>query len=188
MSARTFLALDLNDSILDGLAAAQRALDGCGAKLRPVERDNLHVTLVFLGDVGDELLVDVCDIAAEVAAGTEPFEFAIRGLSAVPARGGVRMVWAGVADPSGRMKLLQAGLAEAMSGLGLKQEERSFSPHITLVRVKSAGPGEPLRRGVQQWAGKDFGSQLAKELTIYESRLTGDGPIYTPLARPPLGQ
>ncbi len=187
MSARTFLALEIDDAIRDLLLAAQDELGRCGVELRAVERANLHVTLVFLGDVGDEMLADVCNIAAQAAAEIEPFEFAVSGLVAVPPRGALRMVWAGVDDPTGRMTQLQAGLADGLGGLGLRQEERAFNAHITLARVRSRGPAGELRDGVARWADRDFGTHAAGEVVVFASRLTQDGPVYTPLARAPLG-
>lgn len=188
MATRTFFALDLDEPLRDALIRTQEALADRGAKLRPVGPENLHVTLVFLGDVADELLGEVLTVAAGAAASVAPFEFHLAGLAAMPPRGGIRMVWANVTDPTGRMKQLQETLAAALGGLGLRQEERSFSPHITLVRVKFADDLARFRRSVGELAKEDFGAQQAEELTAYSSTLTPTGPVYTALARCPLGQ
>jgi 2'-5' RNA ligase len=188
MPTRTFLALDLDESIRNGLTEAQHALTDCGAKFRPVAEANLHVTLQFLGDVADNQLREVLDTAAAVAGEIAPFDFNVRGLLAVPPTGLLRMVWAMAVDPSGRMSQLQEHLAEAMGALGFRQEERSFKPHITLARIKFAADGARFRQAVQQMAQRDFGLQHAAELVVYSSDLRPGSPVYTPLAHCPLGR
>ena len=188
MAVRTFLALDVDEGIRSGLVDALRRLEHCGADFKPVGLDNLHVTLNFLGDVADDLLAEVCSRAAGAAAEVENFDFDVRGLLCVPPRGPLRMVWADVTDPSGRMAKLQASLAEAMCGLGLRGEERGFHPHITLARIKYAADPQQFRQAVVELVDEDFGIQRAEELVVYASRLAPSGPVYTPLAKAALGK
>jgi len=188
MGVRTFLALDIDEGAREGLVATCRRLEHRGANFKPVEGNNLHVTLVFLGDVADELLPQVCSRAVEAASAIEPFDFDVKGLVCVPPQGQLRMVWACVTDPNGRMARLQALLADAMAELGLRTEERGFKPHITLARIKYAAHPEQFRKAVGELAGADFGIKHAEELVAYTSRLTPSGPIYTPIAKPKLGK
>jgi 2'-5' RNA ligase len=188
MAVRSFFALDVDESVREGLTEAQRALADCGATFRPVTSANLHVTLQFLGDVADDRLGEVLKAAGGAAAEIEPFDFTVAGLLAVPPRGQLRMVWATAQDPTGRMKQLQQRLAEAMEGLGFRPEERSFNPHITLVRIKFADAPARFRQSVQQMAGRNFGLQHAQELVAYGSQLTPTGPVYTLLSRMTLGR
>ena len=187
MATRTFLALDLDEAILDRLLAVQRKLDAEGGSVRWVERANLHVTLNFLGDVSDELMVEVCELSAAAAGEVEPFEFDVRGLICTPPRGPLRMLWGGIADPTGRLAKLQAGLSDALAGLGLKEEDRAYRPHITLARIKSPKGSDRLRAAAARLAGEDFGVQHAEQVVAYSSVLTEDGPIYTRVARFGLG-
>jgi 2'-5' RNA ligase len=195
MPQRTFLALDLEEATLDRMEIARRGLDAPGAGARWVARENLHLTLLFLGDVADEVLPQVCDLSAGAAGFVKPFEYEVRGLLAVPPAGALRMIWAGVEDPSGHLAELQAHLAAAMAGLGLREEERGFRPHITLARIKSMAPqgrggkaAQALRQETKAYAETSFGTQFAEEVVVYGSQLTQEGPIYTPLARAPLGK
>jgi 2'-5' RNA ligase len=188
MAVRTFLALDADEGIRAALVDASRRLEHCGANFKPVEEGNLHVTLNFLGDVADDLLAEVCSRAAGAAAAVECFDFDVKGLLCVPPRGPLRMVWAVVTDPSGRMARLQANLTEEMEGLGLRGEERGFRPHITLARIKYATHPQQFHQAVAELAGKHFGIQHAEELVTYASRLTPSGPVYTPLAKAVLGE
>jgi 2'-5' RNA ligase len=201
MPQRTFLALDLEEATLDHLAEVQAELCKGQSSARAVERENLHLTLIFLGDVADDVLAQVCELAAGAAALVKPFEYHVRGIECVPTSGPLRMVWAGVEDPTGRLAALAEGLRAALAGLGLHEETRSFHPHITLARVKSGRQGardlrtshkpyrtEAVRQAAEPYVQTDFGTQFAEEVVIYGSHLTPQGPIYAPTTRVPLGE
>ena len=201
MPQRTFLALDLENATLDHLAQVQADLCQGQSNVRPVERENHHLTLIFLGDVPDEMLSQVCDLAAGAAATVKPFEFQVRGIECVPSLGPLRMIWAGVEDATGCLAELAENLRAALAGLGLHEETRSFRPHITLARVRSGRGGEgysrsrrpahgadAVRQAAAGHAQTDFGTQWAQEVVIYGSQLTPDGPVYSPTARARLGE
>ena len=182
------MAIDLDEAILDRLAASQLTLDDGVSKINWVDRANTHITLSFLGDVTDELLADVCAIAAGAASEVEPFEIDIAGVLAAPPHGSPRMFWAGVADPTGRLGELHEKLDVGLAGLGLRQEERGFKPHVTLARIKHAVNPAALREAARRLAKQEFGIQHVEELVTYASQLTREGPIYTPIAHAKLGE
>jgi 2'-5' RNA ligase len=186
---RAFLALEIDEAIRDALARAQRTIGDAGAKVRWVAPENLHLTLHFLGEVADEALAEVCDVVAAAAAEVRPFEFRVRGVAPVPPRGrSLRMIWAGVDDPTGRLAELHAALGLALEGLGFRQERRAFRPHITMARVKLARNPDALRRAAAAFAETDFGTRLAEEVVAFSSQLTRSGAVYTAMARAPLGR
>ena len=188
MALRTFLALEIDEATRDALLKVQGSAGAGGAKINWVERQNLHVTMNFLGDVADDMIAKVCEIAAAVAADFEPFDFEVRGAVCVPPKGRqLRMIWANVDEPTGTLGRLYDGLATAFEGLGFRQEERAFKPHITLARVKYAPNADALRQAVEQLRETGFGQQHADELVVFSSRLTPDGPAYTAIAKVPLG-
>ena len=189
MATRTFFALDLDDHVRDRLVDAQQRLDCTSAKVRWVARQQLHVTLQFLGDVDDDTIGRVCSLAAEAAVAVEPFDFHVRRIICVPPGGRMRMFWAGAIDPTGRLAQLHAGLADALGQLGFQRESRGFKPHVTMARIKFANArgSSDLRAAAADLADEDFGTQHAVKLTAYASRLTPQGPRYTPLATPTLG-
>ena len=188
MSLRTFLALDLDDSILDAMEDVQGHIVDPAAKMRWMSRSNLHVTLHFLGDVADERVADLCAAMMDVAAQVRPFEFDVRGLAAMPPHGALRMVWAEVADPSGEMGVLHEMLGADLSNLGLRIEQRRFRPHVTLARIQYARDGRVLREAAALQANLDLGRQHADEVVAYASQLTPEGSIYTPICRAPLAR
>jgi len=195
MGIRTFLAVELDEATRARLAEAAAGVDTRRARVRLVSAENLHVTLNFLGDVADPQVPAVCEAARRVAAAAEPFQFAVRGLLAVPPRGAtLRMLWAGVDDSSGGMAALQAALTAALAELGFGPDRRPFRPHLTLARFKSP-PGQrgatadagAIRAAVADRADEPFGAVAAEAVTVFSSTLGPGGPTYAPLDRCPLG-
>ncbi len=187
MPVRTFLALPLDEPIVRRLAEAQAALAAVAAHIRWVEPQNLHLTVKFLGDVENDRLSDVCEVAEEIASQSDPFEITVRGLVPAPPSGSMRMVWVGVEEPTARLERMQGLLEEAYAGLGFKMENRRFHPHLTLGRVKSGQNVQRLRAAVEEFARTDFGVQPVEEIVVFSSRLTPEGPIYSPLKKAELG-
>ena len=187
MSFRTFLALDLDEEILDALGEAEDRIVDPLAKMSWTPRSNLHVTLHFLGDVMDDMITEVCEIMADVAAQVDPFDFEVQGLAAVPGGGPLRMIWAKIADPTGEMGALHELLGADLSNLGLRIEQRRFQPHVTLARIKYAHDPRAIRAAAALEAETDFGHQHVSEVVAYTSQLSPGGSIYTPICRAPLG-
>ena len=187
MALRTFLALDLDGTILDRLEEARAEIDDPGSNIRWVARENLHLTLRFLGEVSDEMIAGVCELAAGAAGQVEAFDFDVRGIACIPPRGQIRMIWAQIDDPSGELGVLHEILSAELSGLGLKEDTRSFKPHVTIARVKFIRNPDGFREAAGDHADTHFGTQHAEELVTYSSKLTPAGPIYAPVARARLG-
>jgi len=195
MSHRTFIALDVDDAVRRRLAAMRDAIrlaarrsgpGGRGDQINWVLPENFHITLKFLGDVTDAQLADVCRTVQAVAAKTEPFDFTVRGVRAVPPAGReLRMFWADVSESNGSMTKLFASLEQALSPPGFPRENRPFASHITLARVKHTRNADALRAAASQ-AAESASVVRAEHVTVYTSELTPGGSIYTPACRAPL--
>jgi len=188
MAVRTFLALDLDESILAALGEVRSRLDDRQAKMRWVAAANMHLTMQFLGDVDEGIIPAVCGAAEAAAASVQPFDFEVKGVVCVPPAGRLRMIWASVIDTSGGLAGLHEALAGELAGAGFQPEGRPFRPHLTLARIKQIRSPATIRQAAAAYKDADFGCQHVGELVTYSSQLTPDGPIYTPLSRSPLGE
>ncbi len=189
MPIRTFLALDLEPATRARLAGLVSELPDPGEDLRPVAPENLHVTIKFLGEVPDAALAGVLETAEAVAGLFEPFEWSLGPLRCIPPRGrALRMIWATVIDPSGRMTALAGELEQALIDAPVKHERRGFRGHVTLARVKNTRRANEIRAEVRGLEPGPFAKQWAEELVAYNSVLSPDGAIHTPVARGPLGR
>jgi len=189
-SIRTFLAIELPDEVRAYLAECQACLKGVGANVKWTRPEQIHLTLVFLGNVP---VADVPALVEAVRTAVAPFgPAALRatGTGQFPPGGAPRVVWVGVETRSGDLAGLQQAVAEATGPFAEKHENRRFHPHLTLGRVRfgrgrSGGPGDvrSLSRAVAEMAGAKGPEFEAAEVVLFQSDLGPRGPAYTPLAR-----
>ena len=187
MSLRVFLALDFDEPVKKQLLRLQERLTGVGAEVRWVRAEHIHLTMKFLGDVPDTVAADVCRLGQNLAAEFEPFEFTAVGAGCFSNHGRPRVIWVGVEDPSGSVRRLHDRIETTLAPLGLRRELRAFKPHITLGRVRSARNALELRAEVERNKTFQAGTQQAREITIYSSQLSPEGPVHTVMSRAVFG-
>ena len=192
MPKRTFIAVDIDEYTRKNLAEVRCKLDDPRCRINWVAPENLHVTLKFLGDVPDNELSKVCEVVGETVAQSGPVEFEVRGITAIPSLQKLRMLWAQVDEQAGLLDAIFTKIESALEPLGFPRENRPFSPHITLARIKHVPKNaaidikSTLRKSLEQYSDTEFGFISAPNITVYTSELTPDGPIYTPIAKPKL--
>jgi len=185
MPKRTFVAVDIDELTRKNLAAVRSKLDDARCKINWVAPENLHVTLKFLGDIPDNTLPKVCDAIGKTVAQSPPVEFNVRGVTTIPTLQKLRMLWANVDEPAGQLDAIFTKIEAALEPLGFPPENRPFSPHITLARIKHIPKDieHSLRKSIEEYSDTDFGFVSNADITVYISELTPDGPIYFPAAK-----
>ena len=190
---RAFFAVDLPDTLAPAVADAQAPFaDAPG--VNPVDPEQAHVTLKFLGDIGgrdDETEPTVDDViaAGERAvdrAGVAPFKCAVAGLGVFPNREYISVVWAGIDRGGDALAALHEALESETTALGVDPEEHEFTPHVTLARVENATGAEAVRDTLDA-TDPEVGSFAVDEIRLVESTLTASGPEYEVVERFPLG-
>lgn len=185
---RTFLAVEFDDAFKRSLARLQSRLDAGGRGVRWMRPEEYHLTLKFVGDLEERDLPEICDLLTEMAVECKPFEMELKGAGCFPPAGGVRIVWAGLSEPTGRLAELQSRSEALFSGLGYKQEHRAFSPHVTIARVRDARRSQELRAAVGRHADFSGGTQAVDEVVLFQSILEREGPRYVAMSRHHLGE
>ena len=181
MGVRCFVAVEVEDAdILDAIGRVQAGLMGTGADLKAVERENIHLTMKFLGDVREGLLPEV----AKAISGTSfrPFRMALRGVGVFPSLRKPRVVWAGITEGVEELSAIFRDMEPKLVELDFKPESRPFSPHITIARVRSGRNRDRLIEEVKALEDTDFGGFEARHVKLKKSVLTPRGPVYTDLA------
>jgi RNA 2',3'-cyclic 3'-phosphodiesterase len=174
---RVFLGIALPDEVRSALAVQQFLLP----LPRKADVEQLHLTLVFLGEVSDALLESAHEGFAALQA--EAFALSLRGFGLF---GGERprAFWAAVA-PSDPLMRLQARAERAARMAGCRIEARRFAPHVTLGRF--APPPFPvaarLEQAVVAGAGFTAGPWLVDEMVLWQSRPTARGRRHEELTR-----
>ncbi|MFZ5881363.1 MAG: RNA 2',3'-cyclic phosphodiesterase [Chloroflexota bacterium] len=187
---RAFIALEipapLQQAIQQQTAGLQKMADS--SLVRWVPSANLHLTLKFLGDVSPTNLQFVTQMLAREAGGCPGFSMRIGGIGAFPSPRRPRVVWVGIQAPE-PLRSLVRNLEAACTRLGYPPEERAFSPHLTLGRVKqTAGPADLQRIHAALEAAQvgPIGVVDVASVHLMKSDLKPTGSVYTRLFSAPL--
>ncbi len=187
MSVRCFIAIELPPALKEEIAIRTEKVRRSGADARWVRADNLHLTLKFLGSVPEESLEEIKSALAGAARSHEGFRLRFRGAGVFPGRSRPRVVWIDVED-SGRLLALQKDIEEAMAALGYEAEDRPFSEHLTIGRLKSPKRRDILLRELDALAVEDFGELEVAEVALMRSTLRPGGAEYSKLFAAHLGK
>ena len=184
LKLRTFIALPIDDALRRRLVAVQEELGGTGAEVKWVEPENLHVTLLFLGEVDALEVVEICRSVRGVAGPTEPFALSVAGLGAFPNPRRPRTLWVGVEEGHDELVALHHALEEALLKLGAyRREERAYTPHVTLGRVTGDDFPPPLLGRLKRESDWQGGTLMVREVHVMSSELTPEGPRYNVVSR-----
>jgi len=187
---RTFVAIELPAAVQRGLTQVQERLQRDRPPVRWVATDKIHVTLVFLGEIPGEKVAIVGESAARAAAGVAPFEIEAAGVGVFPNPNRPRVVWVGIQGEMEALRSLHARLETDLAACGFPKEDRPFSPHLTLGRVRDrATPPEvrALGQAVTALQVPSLGRWRVEHFSVIRSDLRPTGPIYTTLRQAVLG-
>jgi 2'-5' RNA ligase len=168
---RLFTALALPDPVSDSLLALQAGVPGA----RWQKREQLHLTLRFIGEMDGRDAASIDDALATISA--PAFTLELKGVGSF---GGKipRDLWAGVRASEPLMHL-QRKIESALQRIGLEPDGRKFTPHVTLARLKGAHNGSVMDFLTDHalYASAPF---PVNAFILYSSKLTSDGSIYRP--------
>ncbi|MCX5681245.1 MAG: RNA 2',3'-cyclic phosphodiesterase, partial [Candidatus Omnitrophica bacterium] len=178
-SIRAFLAIELNDQTRRKLGAIQDSLKKTNADIRWVDPKNIHLTLKFLGNVPSNTLEKLCSAIEKGLKGFSRFEFQLDSLGCFPPKGMPKILWAGVSEGSDYLEHIERSLTKQISDFCEKQENKKFSSHITLGRVRSNKNVALLINLLKESPCKLTEKQAVDHVTLFKSDLTPSGPIYS---------
>ena len=179
--ARCFVAVDLEAAVRAEIAVVTEELRRAGGDVRWVGADNLHVTLKFLGTVGEPRRDAVRAALARVAAATTPFELVVKGLGTFPSPQRARVVWVGLVGEG--MGALARRVEDQLASEGFPREDRPFTPHVTIGRVRGARGWDRVLAAMAPYCEKEFGRSGVADVVLYRSDLHPQGARYTALER-----
>ncbi len=173
-------------------AAVQRAAFACIEALRRpgdgvswVKPENLHYTLRFLGELGEDGARRAGEAAGEAAAQSRAFAAALGGLGAFPDARRARVIWAGMSEGAEALVTLARDLDRALAKRGFGAADKPFSAHLTLGRVRTPGTDWSAALAAQRVAAPQAGFGVER-ICVVESRLSPGGSIYTVRTAAPL--
>jgi 2'-5' RNA ligase len=152
-----------------------------GRVVKPIDADNLHLTLKFLGETDLTLVPQISECVEAAAARHASFSMQLVGLGAFPHVRRPSVIWVGLQGAKPLVEIAGA-LEQFLKPLGFKQERRAFHPHVTVARIRSKPPDE-LATILDVEHSTDFGSADIASVELYQSDLRSEGPRYTVLSK-----
>lgn len=184
---RLFTGIELDASVIESAAGVIDELTRRVQRLAPrgrvgwVTPERLHITVRFIGHCDD-------GVGARIRGELEPpllvrpFALAIRQLGAFPPKGTPRVIWAGLHGDLAELHAVERAVTERLARVGIPPEDRPYSPHLTLGRVKEPG-GLKVGAVFQGLEDAVLGTTAVEAITLFESRVSSKGPTYVPLLR-----
>jgi RNA 2',3'-cyclic 3'-phosphodiesterase len=186
---RAFIAVEIPREIREAVGKATAPLQkGIGSIVRWVPVENMHLTLKFLGDVSPTNVEMLSEMLRAEAGLFNCFELRLNGLGSFPNLKRPRVLYIGIQAPA-MLEALQRGIESASRRLGYESEERGFSPHLTIGRVKqnvTATEQQAIRRALEDTRIDLLGTARVDSVHLYKSDLKPTGSIYTRLYSAPL--
>lgn len=198
---RTFIALDIAPDIKSIIRKAIKPLQTAWPGIRWTDDSQLHITLKFLGDVPVNEIHQVIEAAQQAVRNREAFDLVLEGLGAFPNLDHPRTVWIGISEGLEDLQELSDRIETELMPLGFHRENRPFTPHITIGRIKQSKPNRNERQAKKsvidtpisladdfftKESDRFFGSCPVDEIVVYASELFPDGPQYEVLGTGPL--
>lgn len=142
--------------------------------------ENIHVTLAFLGDTHEDMLDGIKEMLMEKCEGRGGFEISLKGFGVFKNLHDPKVFWAGLYQ-SDRLSSLQTSVIEGLKEIGIAVEDRPFSPHLTIGRIKHIHDIDKLKIMLLKYHSTDIQRIDVSEITLFESILKQEGPVYKAL-------
>jgi 2'-5' RNA ligase len=169
----------LAESVIEEIAKVRLRLQEARGDVRWTRAEGLHLTLKFLGDIARNQVEPILAVLQDLVHERPALRIVAQGLGAFPHLRRPRVLWVGL-QGEGIVELSEA-LETALMPLDFPPEEREFTPHLTLGRVRSPRGWERIFALIKEHEQAYFGESTVDRLTLYQSDLRPDGAIYTSL-------
>jgi 2'-5' RNA ligase len=180
---RLFFAVNISEEAARAIARVIAELESRmrGARLSFVRPSQAHVTLKFLGDVPDERIGALAAVCEPLRRGGRPFDLTLGGVGAFPDARRPKVLWAGVTSGAPQLGALAAGIEDATEPLGCAREERAFTPHLTLARIKARGAERAAAAALEGYCAGEVATLRVTSFALMQSVQKPEGVSYVRL-------
>lgn len=183
---RSFIALDLSPSVLVDINKLQEQLKHKIGGVKWVKKESVHLTLKFLGNINEEKVAALCSALDVLRGRHESFCLSPSRLGAFPRIDRPRVIWLGLEGDLAALKKLWQEVEDSSFSAGFEKEKRSFSPHLTLGRVRDFKKTKGLDKIVEQLGALVLEPFQVDAVHLYRSELRPEGAHYTKIKSFPL--
>jgi len=180
---RIFIAIELPQDIKENLQSLQEELKKANADVKWVKPENIHLTLKFLGYVPASQIPEIIQELKSGLDGFGTFSVEIAKLGSFPEKGKPRVIWTGVNSGSENIVRLQNKVEDFLKKFNFPIEERKYTPHLTIGRVRGLQNIKLLQDLIGTRNNVQFGNMNVENVSIIRSDLKPEGPVYTTLGK-----
>ncbi len=172
---RTFVAAEVHsDEVLNAIAKLQTDFN---IKATPVSKQNMHFTLLFLGEISEGTAENVKSVLSSIKF--KPIDVSFTHVGAFPNPNFPRVIWVGIDDASAKQLVdLAHQVEEKLGPLGFRSD-KTFKPHLTIFRVKNKV--DNISKKIETFKNTKIGKEIISDIRFKQSILTPNGPIYSDL-------
>lgn len=187
MALRCFIAIEIPEAIKRAIVSSIDGLKKSGADVKWVSPEHIHITLQFLGETEEALVPVINETLDKILLPYSSFYIKIAGVGCFPDTRRPRVIWVGT-EESQPVINLHGDIAKGMARLGYREEERNFTPHLTIGRVKSNRNMGGLLKKIDEIKTTYFSAFEVQNITLMKSELKPSGAKYYSLAEIPFGR
>ena len=172
---RAFISVEIHDEkVLDAITKIQSDFK---IKATPVNKQNMHFTLLFLGEIDEKTVENIKKELSLISF--KPIEVKFTHIGAFPNPRFPRVIWIGVDKVASEQLIdLASQVEKKLEPLGFKSD-KPFKPHLTIFRIKNKS--DDISQTLEKFKAVDLGKEVVTELKLKQSILTPNGPIYSDL-------
>ena len=184
---RLFFAVKVSDAIKIDIGNAMKSFPLRNPPWRWIPPENMHLTIKFLGEVDEKILLDLKAVAADAASRAKPCRVSYGPFGGFPNLSRPRVIFFEATEGTRELASIAHLLEDGVEPLGIERERRPFTAHLTLARIK-----EPLPRGMVEKLGSvpplpSSATQDVDCFLLMQSRLAPSGAKYEEVGSFPLG-
>jgi len=182
---RTFIAIPFNQELIQKMTETRKELkSGIKRGVTWADPSKTHLTLKFLGEIEVNQVVEINKVLAAVCRESSSFEIFCNGIGCFPNFQQPRVIWIGIKQEP-KLYALQSLIENACYSAGLPKEDKNFSPHFTLGRIRENLASSDLEY-IQGVANKEQERApvglTVEQIILYKSQLFKTGPVYSQIS------
>ena len=178
---RCFIAISLPEELKAKISGIKEKLKSAGADVSWTRPEGMHLTLKFFGEIEDKRIPKIEKALDAVVDGISTFTLSVSGMGTFPDVRRPRVVWIGLKEEGNNLVRLHKGAEEELKKIGFPSEDRRFTPHITLGRIRSNKNIDKLLKLIEEEKTAELGSCKVSEVHLIKSELRPSGADYTEL-------
>jgi RNA 2',3'-cyclic 3'-phosphodiesterase len=178
---RIFIAINVNSEPSFQMMLKSLKTELKNELIKWTPSSNIHITLAFLGDTEEKMIKALIPMLKVKCETTGNFELTLKGLGVFKNSDDPRIIWTGI-EQCEKLIDLNSRVVESLKNLDIRIENRPFTPHLTLGRVKKIERKDKLRMLIEHFNNQEIQKVPVNEIIVYESVLLPQGPLYKPLS------